>query len=283
MEASSVQPATPDPGTEPGQGVPAESQNGLYADVLEGIPNEFHESLTERLKGMDAKATQKFQQHSERVKPYEEAGVFDADPEELTSWLNLSQALARAMGDPASGQAPDEQAKEAVREWLDGVSGELGFNKESPEAGEGEGDLFDLTPKKLEEMITSQIAKANEPLIERFQEAEQQQAIQEAQQELNQQMSALREKYPDITDEDAEDIYGLAYLHGQDADDPISAGFERFKRMADRGETNLFQEKIQQPAPAEAGGMPNTGAPVPTSENAKDLAMERLKQMQGVT
>ncbi|MEK7077332.1 MAG: hypothetical protein AAB967_03830 [Patescibacteria group bacterium] len=43
---------------------------------------------------------------------------------------------------------------------------------------------------------------------------------------------------------------------------------------------DLFKQKIEQPAPAEGGGLPDTSAPTPTSENAKELAMERLKQLQ---
>lgn len=274
MEAGSVQPAAPAEGAQPGQGAPAESQNnGLYADVLDGIPNEYHESLTERLKGMDAKATQRFQQLSERSKPFEEAGVFDADPEELSSWLNLSGALE----DAANG---DEKAKEAVQEWVSGLSEQLGFGQEDPSSAE-DGDLLDLTPGKLEELVAQQSAKAIEPLMERLDQQEQEKALSEARNELSEQVQKLREANPGLTDDDVDDIYGLAYIHGQDAEDPIAEGFERFKRMVSRGESNLFEQKLGQPAPAEAGGMPNTSAPVPTSENAKDLAMERLKQMQG--
>ena len=274
--ADAVQPGgeateTPDSG----QGAPAESP-GLYKEVLDGVPEEFHPQLVEKLKGMDAKATQKFQSHSERVKPYEEAGVFDADPEQLTGWLNLSQALEAA----ANG---DEQAQKQVHEWWDGLGDQLGFYEEekgSPE--DGPTDILDLDPKSLEDMVAKQTAEAVNPILERLEAQEQQQALAEAQEELQNDIRKLREEEPNLTDEDMDDILGLAYQHGQDSDNPLQVGLEKFKKIVARGESDLFASKVNQPGPAEAGGMPNTAAPVPTSENAKELALERLKQMSTV-
>lgn len=273
MEGS-VQPgaAPPTEGApaEPGQGAPAETP-GLYAEVLEGVPSEFHAPLIEKLKGMDAKATQRFQQLSEQSKPYQDAGVFDADPEDLSSWLNLSQALEAAAGG-------DKDASQAVSQWISDVSGQLGLEGGGTGEAEQNGDaqdLLDLTPQKLQEMI----AEGTKPLMERLDQQEQEKMLNEARQGITDEISQLRKDNPNLTDEDEKYVLALAWQFGQDEENPIQTGFEEFKKLVARGESDLFAQKVSQPAPAEAGGMPNTAAPVPTSENAKELALERLKQM----
>lgn len=265
---------------DPGQGAP--ETPGLYQDVLEGVPSEYHESLIERLKDMDGKATQKFQSHAERVKPYEEAGILDADPESLTGWMNLSGAIESALGDPTRGIAPDPEAQQAVSQWWEQLGDQLGLFEE--EGGEGTGqeaqDLLDLTPQKLEELIGSQIGKATQPLLQRMEQQEQEKIQAEAQQQVKSDLAALREKHPNLTDEDEKYIMAFAWQFGQEAQDPIQTGFEEFQRVVSRGENNLFEQKVNQPSPVEAGGRPNTQAPAVTSENAKELALERLHQMQ---
>jgi hypothetical protein len=284
MEGS-VQPAggAPEPGAaplDPGQGAPAEAP-GLYSEVLEGVPSEYHDSLTERLKEMDGRATQKFQSHAERVKPYEEAGIFDADPESLTGWMNLSEAIQGALGDPTRGIAADPEAQQAVGQWWEDLGNQLGLLDGGSEGtGQEAQDLLDLTPDKLEDMIGNRITQATQPLLQRMEQQEQDKLAQEAKDEVSKQMADLRSKHPNLTDDDQEDIMGLAFLHGQDSEDPLSVGFERFQRMTSRGENALFESKLDQPAPLEGGGLPDTSAPVPNSDNAKDLALERLKQLQ---
>ncbi len=268
-------PAAADPTEPEGQGDTAETQNGLYKDVLEGVPEEYHGPLTEKLKGMDAKATQKFQSHSERVKPYEDAGVFDADPEVVTGYLNLNTALEAAVGG-------DEQAQQQVHEWWDQVGDALGFYEDGEggsENGSEPQDILDLDPQGLQDLVAKQTAEAVNPILERLDQQEQEKLLNEERENLMKDIREMREQNPGLTDEDQEDILGLAFQHGQDSDNPLQVGLEKFKKIVSRGESNLFAEKLNQPGPAEGGGMPNTAAPIPTSENAKELALERLKQM----
>lgn len=271
--ADDAQPAGTEPqGTpqEPGQGAPAETDGGLYGPILDGIPNEYHEQLTQRLKENDAKATQRFQQLSERSKPFEDAGVFDSEPEQLQGWLNLSNALEAAVGG-------DQQAQQDVRQWWEGLGQQLGFDGEETGQESQAQDLLDLTPDKLQEMI----AESVNPLVERFEQQEQQQQLDDAKAEIQGSLDKILKENPKLDrEEDGQRIMALAYVYGQDSDDPVQAGFEEFKSLVARGESELFEKKIDQPAPAEGGGMPGSQATPVTSENSKELAMERLKQLQ---
>jgi hypothetical protein len=263
------------PQQEQGQGAP--ETPGLYQEVLEGVPNEYHESLIERLKEMDGKATQRFQSQAEKVKPYEEAGILDADPEVLSGYLNLAQALDGAV----SG---DQEATQAVEQWWGELGEQLGFFEEGQE-GTGEQqqqaaqDLLDLTPQDLQQMVSEKTAEAINPLLERFEQQEQEQLVNEAKQELQDSLSKLRAEHQNLTDDDEKYILALAWQFGQDADDPLAAGFQEFPRLVSRGEANLFESKVNTPQAPEGGGVPNTAAPVPNSENAKQLATERLQQL----
>lgn len=266
--------------TEPGQGSTPETPD-LYSEILDGIPGEYHQTLSERLKEMDGKATQKFQSHAERVKPYEEAGVFDADPERLSGWMNLESAIGAALGDPDRGVAPDPAAQQEVAQWVEQLGEQLGIFEDDGDTGsEGAQDLLDFTPDQLEEMIGGRVTQATQPLLARMEQQEQDRLQEEAKAEVTGQMQSLRQQHPNLTDADQEDIMGLAFLHGQESDDPISVGFEHFQRMAARGENNLFAQKVDQPAPAEGGGLPNTAAPSFEPGSEKEHALERLRQMQ---
>lgn len=267
-----VQPAdSPDTGqgTE-GQG-DAPQPGGLYDSMLEGIPEQYHGTLTERLKAQDADVTKRFQSQSETWKPYENLGVRDVDPEQLGSYINLGNALNAA----AEG---DAEAVEAIKGWVGDLTKTLGFDQTEQEPGQAASDLLDLTPDQLKEMV----ADAVNPIQERLDQQEQQQAVAEAEAEVQDKLSSLRKDNPNLTDDDEKRILAFAYMFGQESEDPIAAGFEEFKQVAARGENELFAQKSEQPNPAEGAGRPNTVPPEITSfEDAAEAAKERMRQTVG--
>ena len=261
---------------DPGQGTEGTDSGNLYGEILNAVPHEFHEALTEKLKAKDADFTKRFQSVSEQWKPYEELGLQDADPELVGGWMNLNQAL-----DAAS--EGNEEAKQSVYQWWEQLGDSLEFF-DSEGGGEGQEsqpeDLLDMTPQQLEEIISSRVADAVNPLVEQQTQAQQQQALKEAEGQVAESLSSIRQANPNLTDEHEQQILALAYQFGEDSEDPIAEGYKQFQSIRGEGESNLFGEKANQPRPAEGAGMPDTSLPQPNSDNVKELAMERLRQAQ---
>lgn len=264
------------PGAE-GQGTEGQDAGGLYGSVLEGIPEQFHGTLTERLTAKDAELNKAHQQKVEGWKPYEDLGLRDVDPQVIGSYLDFGNTLA------AAGQG-DAQALQAIQEWWTGIGNELGFAQENgAEQQDGDAsDLLDMSPDQLQQIVGQQVAEGLNPILERMEQQEQQQALAAAEQEVSDQVAALRKDNPELTDEDEKRILAFAYMFGQDSEDPINAGFEEFKQVAARGENELFRQKLAQPAPAEGAGRANTAAEAPTTfEDAKAAALDRMRQAVG--
>jgi hypothetical protein len=271
MEASTAQPAEATPAE--GQGQEGQSQDGLYNDILAGIPEQYHDTLTEQLKAKDANFTQKFQANSEKWKPYEEMGLQDTDPELVGSWMNLNQLVEQA-------QTGNPQAVQEVQEWWNSLGEALGFSGEdATEAGEEVASELEMTPEQIQQMIEQGVEKAVSPLQQTMQQQQQEQQLNEAKSQIQEQLSHIREENPGLTDRDEQAILALAFQAGENGSkDALKDGFEEFKEIGSRGEKELFEQKLAQPRPAEGAGMPNVRQPVPTSENVKELATERLKQ-----
>ena len=123
-----------------GQGAESEQGNDLYGEFLDGVPEDLHETLTERLKAKDAEFTKKFQSRAEQLKPFEEMGILEQSPEALGQYLQLDQAMQAA-------QQGDEQAIEAVYQWWDQVGDVLQFYEQGEDGGEeseGDADLLEV-------------------------------------------------------------------------------------------------------------------------------------------
>lgn len=272
--AEGVQPA---PNEGEGQGTQPNEAEGLYQQFLDGIPEQFHGTLTERLKAQDADVTKRFQSHSETWKPYEDLGVNEVDPEALGGLLTLGQAFEAAAGG-------DKEAQQAVQEWVGENLDFLGGNEGSEGEPNGEESLFDLSPEKLQELVGSQITDAVSPLLERLDQQDQEKATNEIESEISEGLSTLKEQNPNLDDDDLNDILILGSQvapKAQSVEEVLSAGFDKFQSLVAKGENGLFGQKLNQPVPAEAGGTPNTSAPQITSfADAEKSAREKLRVAQ---
>jgi hypothetical protein len=262
-----------------GQGAETQEGNDLYSAFLDGISPEMHDTVIPALKAQDASFTKRFQSLSEKTKPFEELGVFDMDPEQVGGYLGLANALEAA----AEG---DEQAQESVHEWWDQVGEQLGFY----EAGQGEEDSGDMSDEdfdpfdknQLTSLLQNQVQEMVGPIAEYVQQqaATQQEteALAAAEAQIDESISALKAENPDLSDEVIGEVLELAEMFIDSSDDPIAAGFEKYKSLVSKGESQLFDKKRQQPGLPEGSG-PAATTPEPiTSNNVAQIARERLEK-----
>jgi hypothetical protein len=266
------------------QGAENQSGNDLYSGFLDGIPEGIHDQVIPALKAQDAEFTKRFQSRAEQVKPYEELGVFDMDPENIGAYLSLDQAVNAA-------QEGDEGAKQAVQEWWDQMGEALGFYDSDGEEGESgdepDEDFDPYDPASIQKLISEQLEQSVGPIAQHIQEREtqeqQQQALEAAEAAIEAQVEELKESNPNLSDDDVDEILTMAQLF-TDQDDPIGAGFEKYKALVSKGENSVFDSKVNQPSTPEGSGPTvNNNAVEATSANVKDLVMERLNKAQALS
>lgn len=273
------------------QGAATPEGNDLYGSYLQDVPEEVHDHVIAALKSQDAEITKRFQSQADRIKPFEELGVFDQQPEMIGQFLSLNQSMQAALeGDP--------EAKEAVYSWWDQVGDALEFyeGEEGGQGGDpdadGEFDLMDMDRQGFQQMLQQEIMQAIGPLAQHLQSKEQQEAEQAALQEANQQIDGwideLKSAHPDLfTGEDGEEVLDqvleLAELFAESSDNPIQAGFEKYQALVGKGESGLFEKKREQPAVPEGQGPADTNPPAPTMRNAKDLALEHVRNAKAIS
>mgnify|MGYP006928168265 CR=1 FL=1 len=269
---------------EPDQGADSQNENDLYADFLDGVPHEIHEQVIPALKAQDAAVTKRFQSRAEQVKPYEELGIFDVEPEQVGAYLGLDQAMAAA-------REGDEEAKAAVYEWWDQVGDALEFYGSDSEGETGDVDVDDedfdpYDRNALAKLVSEQVQQAVGPVAEHIQEREtreqQESQLREAEQAIEAQISELQEANPNLDEDALTDVLTMAELFA-DTDNPVAAGFQKYQSIAGKGESSLFESKVNQPATPETSGRAASNAVTPTSANIRDLVQERLEQQESLT
>lgn len=272
------------------QGAATPEGNDLYQSYLQDVPEEVHDHVINALKSQDAEITKRFQSQADRMKPFEELGVFDQEPEMIGQFLSLNQSMQAALeGDP--------EAKEAVYSWWDQVGDALEFYEGEDEGaeddlGDDDFDLMDMDKKGFQQMLQQQIMEAIGPLAQHLQSKEQQEAEQLALQEANQQIDGwideLKSAHPDLFGgEDGEkvldEVLELAELFAESSDNPIQAGFEKYQSLVGKGESSLFGKKTEQPAVPERQGPANTTPPATTMKNARDAALEHVRNAKAIS
>ena len=261
-----------------GQGAEAPQGNDLYASFLDGVPAEIHDQVIPALKAQDAEFTKRFQSLSERTKPFDELGVFDRDPSEVGSFLQLAQAMEAA-------QEGDGQSQEALYEWWDNIGDQLGFYSQDDSGAESEGDESDTDfdpydRNQLTQLLQEQVAEQIGPIAEFVQQQamtqQEQEALATAEAEIDAQITELRSQH-DLSDEVLGEVLELAEMFIE-SENPIGAAFEKYQSLVAKGEAELFNNKVQQPGTPEGSGPAATSPDAITSANVKDKVLERLNQ-----
>lgn len=258
-QGSDVQP-TGDAGASQG----GASQNGLYD--LTAVPEHLHEAITPILKDIEGNATKKFQEHADFRKtwePYQDLGITDIDPEELSELLAFRELA----------QDPDQ-----FRQWYDQVGSELGYSNQE----QGQDDLggldddFGMVSKSdVEQMVQERLQEALAPFQQQIQEQEFEKSVQTELQAIQQELDALQEEHGEF---DREKVLRLASAYG-DEKDAIQRGYQDYADIVSGAQKGLISDKLGQPSTPENGGVPAVGTePVTTFDKARQMAKERIRQ-----
>lgn len=266
MSEDNVQPEV----VEEGQGIetPQESSplNDLYD--LSQVPDEQRPHIEPILQDVQRNVNGKFEQAAEYRKqwqPYEELGVNEIDPSLMEELVSIAQIV-------------DDE--EALREWWQGLGSERGWaDSEDTEDDDfdfgfdDDDDLSETDLKALQDVIEQAIESKTAPLFEKEAEREQQILMAEAEKEIANQLSSLKDKYGEF-DESAVCKLALAY----DDEDAIQKGFEDYQNLIKSAQNGVFESKSDAPAPPEGSGVaPTTPDNITSFKDAKLAAVERIK------
>jgi hypothetical protein len=244
----------------------AELDTNLYPG-LDDVPAEYRQYVDPIIKEVSTNANKKVEDVNSKLKgwePYQELGVNEVDPQLMSDLLQFAEI------------ASDE---DAFREWWEAVGGEYGFLGEAPE-NEDEDEDYDededeeVSPEELQQALDSLIEQRMQPFYEAADEQEQERLLSEADQQIGQQLDALREKHGDF-DEAAVCKLALAY----DEDDAVERAFEDYMAIRTSAENGLLEDKSGQPPRPEGSGPANTTPQkITTFAEAKEAAKEKLAQ-----
>jgi hypothetical protein len=249
----------------PEQGGEATESGDLYD--LNSVDPEYREQFAPHLKAVQSKVEKQFRDHAELRKgwePYEELGLRDMDPTAVKQLIDF----ASMANDP-----------EQFDSWLKTAAEERGlFN------GNGAGDddlsveeLEELSPEKIKEIVAEQI----KPLQDSQQQQVQAQAVAEAEQGIEDALGQIRKDNPDLPENAEDAIVKLAYAYAEeDGVDPIAKGFEDYQNLIGQGEKGLFEQKTQQPPPAEGAGAAAMGDEKITSFDDPKLRARVLQKVE---
>lgn len=239
--------------TDGGQGQGGTTE-GLYDEVLTSAPEELRPQLQEYLKKVDGNVTRKFQEYAEKLKGYEAFegidGLADVPAEDLQGLLDFRNLAA----DP-----------EQFESWWEQVGVEMGFLD-----GEGaEDDGLDVAGVDDE---TAPPAWA-QPLIEDYQQRQERETTERAQSDQAERVKAARESLEprlaevtekhSLTDKAQAAVLRFARDHVETDDDPIGRGLEDYLQLTGDAQSELVEDRLNQPDAATSGGRPVAGGERP--------------------
>lgn len=268
----SAEPAQP----EEGQGEEA-SGGSPWESYLDRIPEDARDVASEAFRDMEANATKKFQEHSEFRKQWEplaQTGVNDLSPEEV-SWLVQFRG---ALEDP-----------QIMQQWWEGYARENGLTVAEAQAqAEATDDFgFQDPQQQLEKLLEERLgplSKQLESFSSRFEQQDQQTALAEAGRTIDRQVAALEKEHNNGTKFDDEtrelvDVFASRYIES-DPMNAINRGWTDLQKLRNDVEKQALQGKVNQPAPAESGGIPDVNPPEHKridSPAVKDAALEWMR------
>lgn len=254
-------------GVQPDDGQGAEgSPASPYQEWLDRIPEEAREHVEPVFRDWDSNVTRRFQEAAEFRKswePYEELGVKQRTPEEVQWDLQIAQA---ARDNP-----------QALREWLDQTYGPS-TPQQQAETLEA---YVDPTIQQLEQILTSKLSPLEQRLQAFSQWQEQQEFAQrraEADRFVEGQMKELEQKHPTEFNRQAIEKLVVQYIQN-DPRNAVPRAFADWQAIRGQIEKDTLQGKLNQPKPAEGGGMVNAAVDAPkTLAEAGAAALEQIRQ-----
>lgn len=241
-------------------------QSGISGSTpwdLNSAPEELRPYLQSELKKIEGGITQKFQEAAEYRRTMEPLsglaeieGLADVPAEEMSELLEFRQLI---------------QDPEQFESWWSAVGEEMGFLNDADGAGEGspEGEA-DQGPPEWAQTLMERL----DSLEGTTRQSEATQREQQALQQIDSQLDALREQHGDF-DEDAVCQLAMSY----DDEDAVEKGFADYQRLTGKAQSQLVDGASNQ-----NGGTPVTGGsgdmspePVNGFDEAKKLARQRFQ------
>lgn len=257
------------------------TDSGLYN--LDSVDPEIRDQLTPHLKDIERNVGKKLQDaanYRKQWEPYEELGIKDLEPDAVKQLLEFAQLA----NDP-----------QQFAQWWKSAGEQMGlFEQLKPEEDidlEGVDDV--PSQEKIQELIAEQVAERLSPIEQSLKAQEEAARETQANEEITDAFTKLQGDNPELFDgKSAEDqekvkatIARLAYAYSDDgkmsAEEIILKGFEDYKELLGQGEKGLFEQKQNQPSPAEGPGAPASSPEKITSfddPRLKAQARERLRQ-----
>lgn len=212
-------------------GIP--SINPAWNDALGVIPSQLHSQVIPHFQKWDQNFQSQIQKvHSqyEPYKPFLEAGY---QPDDINFGINLAQAIA---------QNP-QQVAQALNEWIQAEYGEeeqQGQNESTPQFDPNTPD-FDITQHPAFQQQDQALRAMAEILLEQREQEQQAQADQELEQEI----SSLQEKFKDRGEFDLEFVLGVAM---NDPEMDLEKAVEKFYERRD-----AMLQQVRKPGPPVLG------------------------------
>lgn len=264
-----------DNGAPQGEGAPDPGQNGggapqdLYAKWVQQAPPELHDTLTQALHGYNREAVEpKLREHAEyrqRWEPFEQAGLDQADPQDLSEAYTLLQIFANP--DLASEAVGDSEDFEAA--WA-AVGEKLGYFDDQ-EGAQADGEEPDPQYQALQSQL-EQLQQTVQGFMGHQEQTERQQQVQA---QIDAELGELQEQHNQGNkfDKRFEDmLYRLALSYDDKVEKPLHQAFEELQHLSGQAQTELVQSKLDQPAPANGNGTPAT-----SPESFNGIGDERLR------
>jgi hypothetical protein len=242
-----------------GQGGVGTGGDPPYAEYLSRIPEDAREDIEPIFKEWDQNVSKKFQDHAEYRKqwePLQETGINKLSPDEVSWLVQFRQALDQP---------------EIMQQWWDGYAKENGLTVAEAKAQAeditdeyGFQDPSQQLEKLLEERLTP-LQKQLEQYEGRFQEQTQAQAKAEADRYIEGQVSALEKEHNEGKKFDDEtrglvELFAAKYIDS-DAMNAIPRGYADLQHVLNTHEKRTLDGKLNQPTPAEGGGVPDVNPP----------------------
>lgn len=255
--AAEAQPTDAPEAVESSQG--ADAYHGLYD--LSAAPEELRPLLEAELKKVTANVGRRLEDHANYRKRYEALdgidGLTDVPPDELKELLEFRQV------------AGDQEQFEA---WWSAVGEELGFldgDAGAPESDDLGGDDPAGQVGELRQLVES----LQERLDNYETQGQTEKAREQAKQDIDRELAALTEQHGEF---DQGLVLRLARDYASEPD-AIQRGYEDYLRVTGQAQSELVEDKLDQPTPANRGGRPDTTTPqITTFDQAKEAALQRL-------
>jgi hypothetical protein len=256
---------------QPEQGAQGQGADGLYSKYLQDTPEDLRPFLTDALSRYSREAVEpKFREAADFRKqwePFAEMGFNEVDPGELAQAYNLFQVF----NDPSIAQEvlAEPDAFQAAWEKVGESLGFFGDEDEEEAPQEGQPDFLAQVRELLDERLS--------PLEQSLTERQRNESVDQAKQQITQELDALQEEHGEFN---REIVIAIAATKYGEAEDAIQRAFKDYQSDRGGAQAALLEQKVNgQPGGALSGGQPSS-EPQRLSfqdDSAKQAALSRLR------